>query len=84
MALADLTKSIAFSNNTHPLTKRRAFCQRGMLKRKQGDDEGARDDFNEGAKLGSQFARHQLIILNPYAQLCNQLVTKLLTDSKKK
>lgn len=40
----------------------------------------ARDDFNKSAKLGSQFAKQQLVELNPYAQLCNQMVTKVLTD----
>lgn len=80
VALVDLTKSIALSNNTHPITKCRALCQRGIIKRKLGDIEGARDDFNEGAQLGSQYARQQLVVLNPYARLCNQMVTKLLTD----
>lgn len=82
MALVDLTESIDLSGETHPLTKCRALCQRGSIKRKLNDLEGAREDFNESAKLGSKFARQQLVELNPYAQLCNQMVSKLLADVK--
>lgn len=82
VALADLSRSIFLSKDSHQLTKCRAFCQRGIIKRKLNDLEGAHDDFNQSAKLGSKFARQQLIDLNPYAQLCNQMVTKLLADMK--
>lgn len=80
MALDDLQKAIELSHETHPLTKCRAYCQRGIIKRKVNDTEGARDDYNEAAKLGSKFARQQLVDINPYAQLCNQMVKQLLTD----
>jgi hypothetical protein len=82
VALIDLASAIELCNDSHQLTKCRALCQRGIIKRKQNDIDGARDDFNESAKLGSKFARQQLIDLNPYAQLCNQMVTKLLADLK--
>ena len=82
MALLDLSEAIALSGNCYDLTKCQAFCQQGIIKRKLGDLEGARSDFNESAKLGSKFARQQLIELNPYTQLCNQMVTKLLADMK--
>lgn len=80
MALADLSKAIELSKDTHQLTKCRALCQRGIIKRKNNDNEAAREDFNESAKLGSKFARSQLVSLNPYAQLCNKMVSKLLAD----
>lgn len=80
VAIIDLEKSMAHCGDTHQLTKCRALCQRGIIKRKQNDIDGARDDFNECAKLGSKFARQQLVELNPYAQLCNQMVTKILSD----
>lgn len=82
VALADLLKAIDLSGDSYNLTKCRALCQRGIIRRKLNDVSGARDDFNESAKLGSKFAHQQLIELNPYAQLCNQMVTKLLTDMK--
>jgi len=81
LALLDLSRSIELCGESFNLTKCRALCQRGIIKRKFFCDlTGARDDFNESAKLGSRFARQQLIELNPYAQLCNQMVTKLLTE----
>lgn len=82
VAVEDLSRAIELANDTHPLTKCRALCQRGIIKRKLNDTESARDDFNEAAKLGSKFARQQLVDLNPYAQLCNQMVKQLLGDLK--
>lgn len=82
MAVEDLTKAIELSKDTHLLTKCRAYCQRGIIKRKLNDNESARDDFNEAAKLGSKFARQQLVDINPYAQLCNQMVKQLIGDLK--
>lgn len=38
-----------------------AFCQRGMLHRKAGRNELAKDDFSAAAKLGSQFAKSLVI-----------------------
>lgn len=82
VALVDLSKAIELSKDSHLSTKCRALCQRGIIKRKLNDIEASRDDFNESAKLGSKFARQQLIALNPYSQLCNQMVSKLMTDMK--
>lgn len=58
-ALSDFEEALKLSNKTGR-TGCRAFCQRGLLKRKNKDDAGAREDFNEAAKLGSQFARKQV------------------------
>jgi hypothetical protein len=82
VALDDLDKAIELSCDTYPLTKCRALCQRGIIKRKVNDTESAREDFNLAAKLGSKFARQQLVDINPYAQLCNQMVKQLLSDLK--
>lgn len=82
MALNDLTKAIELSGENYNLTKCRAYAQRGIIKRKLNDVDGARDDFNESAKLGSEFARQQLVEINPYAQLCNQMVSQILTNYK--
>ena len=79
-AIIDLNKSIELATDAFKLTKCRALTQRGIIKRKQNDLDGARDDFNESAKLGSKFARQQLVDLNPYAQLCNQVVSKILNE----
>ncbi|GAB0086355.1 Tetratricopeptide repeat protein 36 homolog [Sergentomyia squamirostris] len=72
-ALADLEKALQLSKGTGR-TGCRALCQRGLLKRKTGDDDGAREDFKNATNLGSKFARAQLIEMNPYAALCNQML----------
>jgi predicted RNA polymerase sigma factor len=38
-----------------------AICQRGLLHRKLGKDNEARQDFQEAAKLGSSFAKQQVV-----------------------
>ena len=52
-----------------------------MLRRIAGDDESARADFECAAKLGSPFAKKEAVALNPMAQLCNQVMSKVLADA---
>lgn len=39
-----------------------ALCQRGVLLRKRGANDEAREAFTEAAKLGSSFAKKQVSI----------------------
>uniref|UniRef100_A0A182PZE3 Tetratricopeptide repeat protein 36 n=1 Tax=Anopheles farauti TaxID=69004 RepID=A0A182PZE3_9DIPT len=80
-ALADIEQALRLSNNAGR-TGCRALCQRGILKRKNNDIDGAREDFEIAAKLGSKFARTQLIELNPFAALCNQMLREVMRSSK--
>ncbi|KAF2893708.1 hypothetical protein ILUMI_12465 [Ignelater luminosus] len=73
-AFNDLTKAIELGKDEQQRTTCQALCQRGLLYRKEGKIDLAREDFNEAAKLGSHFAKNQLIELNPYAALCNQML----------
>lgn len=52
--------------------------QRGLIHRLQSRDEEARQDFERAARLGSSFARRQLVLLNPYSALCNQMLCEML------
>ena len=52
-----------------------------MLKRLAGDTDGARADFDRAAKLGSAFAKKEAVALNPMAQLCNSVMSKVLADA---
>lgn len=52
----------------------KALCQRGLLHRVEGRDDEARLDFQQAAQLGNDFAKTQLVALNPYAALCNQML----------
>uniref|UniRef100_A0A8W7NZV4 Tetratricopeptide repeat protein 36 n=1 Tax=Anopheles coluzzii TaxID=1518534 RepID=A0A8W7NZV4_ANOCL len=76
-ALSDIDQALKLSNQTGR-TGCRALCQRGILKRKNNDVDGARADFEVAAKLGSKFARTQLIELNPFAALCNQMLREVM------
>jgi len=42
------------------------------------DEEAARLDFEQGARLGGAVAKREAIKLNPYAQLCNQMVAQAM------
>jgi hypothetical protein len=46
------------------------------------DDEAARIDFEHGARLGGAVAKREAIKLNPYAQLCNQMVAQAMQAHK--
>jgi hypothetical protein len=72
-AVADLNEAVSVSGG-QGRSGCQALCQRGILNRKEGQDDLARADFEAAAKLGSQFAKMQLIELNPYAALCNQML----------
>jgi len=36
------------------------------------------EDFKSAAKLGGQFAKQQVIAMNPYAALCNQMLSEVM------
>lgn len=48
-----------------------------------GDDEGCRSDFQKAADLGSAFAKQQLVALNPYAALCNSMLSQMMSNAVK-
>ena len=60
-----------------------AFTQRAMIRRLEGDDDGCRADFAKAAELGSKFAKQQLVNLNPYAALCNQMLSEMMCKIKR-
>lgn len=57
---------------------RQGFVQRGLLARLQGRDDDASRDFERAVQLGSSFARRQLVLLNPYAALCNRMLADMM------
>ncbi|XP_067648394.1 tetratricopeptide repeat protein 36 homolog [Eurosta solidaginis] len=80
-ALCDLNKAIELCTQ-QPRTKCTALCQRGVLYRKQNNLDEARKDFEEAAKLGSSFAKAQLVEINPFAALCNQMLRQAFDQLK--
>ncbi|NWQ98287.1 TTC36 protein, partial [Burhinus bistriatus] len=76
-ALRDLDTAIRLSRGCGRAACQ-SFVQRGLIHRLQARDEEARRDFEQAARLGSSFARQQLVLLNPYSALCNQMLCEML------
>ena len=43
-----------------------------------GEDEMSLNDFKDAARLGGQFAKQQVIAMNPYAAMCNQMLSEMM------
>ncbi|XP_043934999.1 tetratricopeptide repeat protein 36 [Protopterus annectens] len=76
-AMEDLSRAIELSNGKGH-TACQAFVQRGLIHRLQRKDDAAREDFQKAACLGSTFAKQQMILLNPYAAICNQMLADMI------
>ncbi|KAJ9575758.1 hypothetical protein L9F63_007404 [Diploptera punctata] len=77
-AIKDLNEAITLSRGQGK-SGCQALCQRGIIYRKEGNDDLAKQDFEAAARLGSQFAKSQLVDMNPYAALCNQMLHDVMT-----
>uniref|UniRef100_A0A2R5L7U5 Putative tetratricopeptide repeat protein n=1 Tax=Ornithodoros turicata TaxID=34597 RepID=A0A2R5L7U5_9ACAR len=75
-AMEDLNNAINLSDG-QGLVARQALCQRGLLYRLKERNEEALEDFKKAAKLGSPFAQTQVVQMNPYAALCNQMLGQM-------
>uniref|UniRef100_D3TQG0 TPR repeat-containing protein n=1 Tax=Glossina morsitans morsitans TaxID=37546 RepID=D3TQG0_GLOMM len=80
-ALQDLNVAIEYADVQYK-TKCHALCQRGVLYRKQNKLSDAKIDFEEAAKMGSEFAKTQLVEINPFAALCNQMLREAFVKLK--
>ncbi|KHJ95826.1 tetratricopeptide repeat protein [Oesophagostomum dentatum] len=78
-ALADLEKAISLSKGTGR-SACQAFVQRAMIRRLRGEDDSAREDFQKAADLGSSFAKMQVVALNPYAAMCNKMLSEVFSN----
>lgn len=76
-ALEDLDRAVALSGG-RGRTARQSLVQRGLLRRLSDQEADARADFEKAAALGSEFARKQAVILNPYAALCNKMLSEVI------
>ncbi|XP_033763281.1 tetratricopeptide repeat protein 36-like [Pecten maximus] len=80
-ALQDLNKAIELCDAKGSAACQ-AFTQRGLVFKLEGDDEKALEDFKRAAALGGQFARQQVVAMNPYAALCNQMLSEVFRKVK--
>ena len=81
-AKQDLETAISLSNGQGKAAAQ-AYTQRALLKKVDGDNEGAYDDFKRAACLGNAFAKTQAIQMNPYAALCNQMLSQAVDKLKR-
>ncbi|CAF3758981.1 unnamed protein product [Rotaria socialis] len=79
-AMVDLSTAIDLISNGKNNQKilSLALTQRGVLHRLLGDEKASLDDFTQAAELGSAFAKQQILLLNPYAAACNQMLSKMM------
>ncbi|CAK1554229.1 unnamed protein product [Leptosia nina] len=77
-AISDIARALQLTDGKRTRSRALALCQRGVMMRKKGADDQARAAFAEAAKLGSSFARKQVVELNPYAALCNQMLSQVM------
>ena len=80
-ALEDLDKAIDLSKD-HGSAAAQAYTQRGLIHRLNGEEDRAREDFTKGAELGSIFAKSMVVQMNPYAAMCNKMLTKAINKLK--
>lgn len=76
-ALEDLNKAIELSRGEGTAACQ-AYTQRALIFRLEKRDEDALADFKRAANLGSSFARAQVVQLNPYAAMCNQMLSEVI------
>lgn len=56
-----------------------ALSQRALIYRFQNDETRSYADFQKAASFGSEFAKQQVVKLNPYAALCNSMLNQMIT-----
>ncbi|KAL0883414.1 hypothetical protein ABMA27_016799 [Loxostege sticticalis] len=81
-AMADLDRALQLTEGSRSRARALCLCQRGVLLRKRGADDAARRDFAAAAELGSGFAKKQIVELNPYAALCNKMLSQVMRGEK--
>ena len=60
-----------------------ALCQRALIKHLNGQSEDALDDLQLAADQGHPLAKSFLVELNPYAALCNQMLSQMINELTK-
>jgi len=80
LALLDLDKAIELAYDV--VTLRQGLTQRGLLHKLKGNELKAFEDLERAGKLGSDLARKEAVSVNPYAQLCGNMVAQVMQSYK--
>ncbi|KAJ1906462.1 hypothetical protein IWQ60_012077 [Tieghemiomyces parasiticus] len=73
LALADLANALKYSRQD-PEVLKQAYTQRAIIRKAQGDADGALRDFELGGQYGNAVAKEIAVKENPYAKLCNAMM----------
>ena len=74
MAIRQYHDNINANNAAGKRAVKQAYCQRGLIYRRNGREQEAMSDFKIAAEMGSGFAKSVLVELNPYAAMCNKML----------
>ena len=74
MAIRQYHDNINENNAAGKRAVKQAYCQRGLIYRRNGREQEAMSDFKIAAEMGSGFAKSVLVELNPYAAMCNKML----------
>ena len=76
-AINDLNEAITLSHGKGRAASQ-AYCQRGLINLLNHRELEAKQDFESAARLGSRFAKSQLVQMNPYAAMCNKMLRDVI------
>ncbi|KAJ3273762.1 Tetratricopeptide repeat protein 36 [Terramyces sp. JEL0728] len=78
-ALQDIKVAIKYGG---PATLKQAYTQRAVIHKNAGEEAEAEKDFAKGAQYGNEIAQ-AMVKNNPYAKLCNQMVSEAMAKLAK-
>uniref|UniRef100_A0A183CN03 TPR_REGION domain-containing protein n=1 Tax=Globodera pallida TaxID=36090 RepID=A0A183CN03_GLOPA len=76
-ALHDLEKALELCG-AKGRTAAQSFVQKALIHQFRGEEAMAK-----AAKLGSKFAKNQLIAMNPYAAMCNKMLGEMMSKFRR-
>ncbi|OQV13824.1 putative Tetratricopeptide repeat protein 36-like protein [Hypsibius exemplaris] len=83
-ALADLNVAISLCPKDVPhKVASSAYTQRGTIRRLKGDMSAALEDYKKAAALGNRFAQQQIVLQNPMAALCSNMLAEVFSKLQK-
>lgn len=78
-AKADLDRAIDLTRGQGNVGSN-ALCQRALINYLNGQNEEALEDLKSAAEQGHPLASKLLVQLNPYAALCNQMLSQMIAQ----
>ncbi|KAF7639281.1 TPR_REGION domain-containing protein [Meloidogyne graminicola] len=80
-AKIDLNKSLELSKGKG-YSAAQAYVQLALIHRLNNEEEYAKNKFEKAAELGSNFAKNQLVAMNPYAAMCNKMLGEIMVKMR--